>query len=259
MKTINIDLPVDVKDIILVPLADLHIGEKACDIKLIKAQIEKIANTPNCYTILNGDIMDNVLRCSIGDIYSQENTPQEQIEYAIKLFKPIKDKILAITNGNHEERTYKDCGIDLMQLLALELGIGNRYANEAAYLFLNFRANNSRRVTCTVYATHGRGGGRKEGAKAIRLADMASIVDADIYIHSHTHLPMSLKNVYYKVDNARKSVTEHERLFVNTGATLNYAKYAEKNEYKPTSKAQPIIHIYVKSGHRPAAAYEVTF
>ena len=33
-------------------------------------------------------------------------------------------------------------------------------------------------------------------AKAIRLADMASIVDADIYIHSHTHLPMIMKQAY---------------------------------------------------------------
>ena len=42
-----------------------------------------------------------------------------------------------------------------------------------------------RQMCYTIYTTHGRGGGRKEGAKAIRLADMASIVDADIYIHSH--------------------------------------------------------------------------
>ena len=30
---------------------------------------------------------------------------------------------------------------------------------------------------------------RKEGAKMIRLADMTTVVNTDIYIHSHTHLP----------------------------------------------------------------------
>lgn len=269
MKVINIDLPVGTKEIVLLPLADLHIGEHACDMKLVKEQIHKIAENENYYTILNGDIIDNSIRTSIGDVYSQTMTPQEQLDLAVKLFTPIKDKILAITNGNHEERSYKDCGIDLMSCLAKSLGLQDRYGNEAAYIFLNFtftETKKSKRIVTTIYATHGRGGGRKEGAKAIRLADMASIVDADIYIHSHTHLPMSMKQTYFKTNTACKSIVVAERLFVNTAATLDYAKYAEKNEYKPTSKSNP--YITITTGYRaqvgrksglPFKDFKVTF
>lgn len=252
MKVVNIELPVNVRGITVLPLADLHIGENACDLGLIKALIEKIKNTENCYTILNGDIVDNALRASIGDVYSQEANPQDQLDRAIDLFEPIKDKILAITNGNHEERTYKDCGIDLMALFSKALNLEDRYANEGVYLFINFNLKDpserhgARRIVSTIYATHGRGGGRKEGAKAIRLADMASVVDADIYIHSHTHLPMILKNVYYKASPNHKSLIPIERTFVNTASCLDYAKYAEKNEFKPNSKSTPVIIIDIE-------------
>lgn len=257
MKTITVDLPVDQNDLYILPLADLHIGEKSCDMQLIKKQIKMILENDNYYTILNGDIIDNSTKHSIGDVYSQTLTPQEQIELAVKLFEPIKHKILAITNGNHEERTYRESGIDLMSCMAQSLGLSDKYCNEAAYIFLNVAYplkkptdKKTRRSTFYIYSTHGRGGGRKEGAKAIRLADMASIVDADIYIHSHTHLPMAIKNSYYKVKKATQVLEQCERLFVNTGASLNYAKYAEKQEFKPSSKSNPMIHIWLSYDYK---------
>ena len=40
----------------------------------------------------------------------------EQIQQAVELFGPVKDKILAITTGNHERRTYNKEGIDLIDV-----------------------------------------------------------------------------------------------------------------------------------------------
>ena len=98
-------------------------------------------------------------------------------------------------------------------------------------------------VCYTIYCTHGSGGGRKEGAKAIRLADMASIIDADIYIHSHTHLPMIMKQGYYRVSLSNSSVARIDKLFVNTSAMLEYGGYGEAFEYKPSSQHCPIIYL----------------
>ena len=95
----------------------------------------------------------------------------------------------------------------------------------------------------TIYTLHGSGGGRKEGAKAIRLADMASIIDADIYIHSHTHLPMVMKQAFYRVSAANSSVARAEKLFVNTAANLDYGGYGEAQEFKPSSKETPVIYL----------------
>ena len=93
------------------------------------------------------------------------------------------------------------------------------------------------------YATHGTGGGRKEGAKAIRLADMANIVDADIYIHSHTHLPMSLRQAYHRVDTRNQVVMKVDKLFVNDAASLKYGGYGQAGEFKPSSMYSPVIHL----------------
>ena len=98
----------------------------------------------------------------------------------------------------------------------------------------------------TIYCTHGSGGGRKEGAKAIRLADMANIVDADIYIHSHTHLPMIMKQGFYRVDRLNGSAQRVDKLFVNTSAMLNYGGYGEAYEFKPSSMDCPVIYLYSK-------------
>lgn len=252
MKVIKVNLPNHLKDIILFPLADLHIGEPSCNMEIIKKNIEYIKNTPNCFCILNGDIIDNGTRNSIGDVYSQTLSPHDQVKLAVSIFEPIKNKIIAITNGNHEERTYRDSGIDIMGMFAMTLGLEDYYCNESAVIFVKFgvkrtdNRKNSKYTACQVviYATHGRGGGRKEGAKAIRLADMANIVDADIYIHSHTHLPMSMKECFFRTDLTKQAIVPCEKLFVNTGSSLNYAKYAEKIECKPNSTATPRIRIY---------------
>ena len=95
----------------------------------------------------------------------------------------------------------------------------------------------------TVYCNHGSGGGRKEGAKAIRLADMAGIVDADIYIHSHSHLPMVMKQGFFRADVCNSTVTNVTKLFVNTAANLSYGGYGAAQEYKPSSTDTPVIYL----------------
>ena len=171
----------------------------------------------------------------------------QQLEEEVRLFQPLKDKILAITHGNHEARTYKKEGIDLSYLLAVQLGLFERYSSTSALIFLRFgksRNHSSTSKQCyTIFMLHGSGGGRKEGAKAIRLADMSSIIDADIYIHSHTHLPMIMKQGYHRIDKQNSTVRHVEKLFVNTAANLSYGGYSEAQEFKPSSKSSPIIYL----------------
>jgi predicted phosphodiesterase len=247
LKIIKIDLPKQIEKIELFTFADEHIGDEHSDLESLKRRIEYVANTPNAYCVLNGDIIDNATKTSIGDVYANEFNPMQQLEEAVKLFMPLKDKILAMTHGNHEARTYRKEGIDLSYLLAIQLGIFERYSPTSALVFLRFgksRNHGGDSKQCyTMFMLHGSGGGRKEGAKAIRLADMSSIVDADIYIHSHTHLPMIMKQSYHRIDKQNSMVRIVEKLFVNTAANLNYGGYGEAQEFKPSSKTSPIIYL----------------
>ena len=247
MKIIKIDLPRELESVELHVFADEHIGDEHSDIKRVIERIEYVKNTPNAYCILNGDILDNATKTSIGDTYTQVFNPMEQLAKAVELFSPIKDKILCITHGNHENRTYKKEGINLSRLIADQLGLGDKYTPTSALIFVRFgkggKSTHYRKACYSLYVLHGSGGGRKEGAKAIRLADMASIIDADIYIHSHTHLPMIMKQAYHRVSWSNSSVALVDKLFVNTASNLDYGGYGEAAEFKPTSKEMPVIYL----------------
>ena len=247
MKTVKVELSQDLKQIELHTFADEHIGDANCDIARLKERIKYVAETPNAYCILNGDILDIASRSSIGDIETRELNIMEQIKTGVELFTPIKDKILCITNGNHENRAYKKEGIDISNLIAMQLGIGDIYSPTSVLLFLRVGKmsshKNHRPALYTLYCCHGSGGGRKEGAKAIRLADMSSIVDADIYIHSHTHLPMIMKQGFFRTDLTSSTVQHVTKLFVNTSSNLNYGGYGEAQEFKPNSKDTPVIYL----------------
>lgn len=229
------------------PLSDLHIGDAECDYKAILAKIEYIKNTPNAYCILDGDLMDTAIASSIGDTYAANIQPMEQLKRCVEIFEPIKDKILAVLPGNHENRVYKSDGIDTTELMCSQLGIYAKYSPTTALLFVRFGKNEKHRKggkqLYTIYVTHGSGGGRREGGKVNRLADLASIVDADIYIHGHTHLPLVFKEAFFRVNGGNSSVALVDKLFVNTAASLNYGGYGDKAGFKPASKTSPVIYL----------------
>lgn len=254
MKIIKCELPAELTQIEIHTFADEHIGDENCDMQRLKDRIKYVEETPNTYCIINGDIMDNATKTSIGDTYTQTHNPMEQIENAVELFSSIKHKTLAITHGNHEARTYRKEGIDMSAIMAARLGLLDKYSPTSALIFLRFGkysnnrkesngSGNVRKVCYTIYMLHGSGGGRKEGAKAIRLADMASIIDADIYIHSHTHLGMIMRQGFHRIDTRNNAVAIVDKLFVNTASNLNYGGYGEAQEFKPSSKETPVIYL----------------
>lgn len=244
MKTIKIELSDKLDYIDIVTLADLHFGDVNCDIERFKYWVDYIKNTENTFCILNGDLINNATKSSCSDIYSDLVRPSDQLKQVSEILMPIKDKILAITGGNHEFRTYKQDGIDLTEILARELGIADRYSPTSIVLFLSFGKNRHQRKMCySMFINHGCGGGRKIGGKLNRLEDVANIVDADIYIHSHTHLPAIFKQSFYRTIPQHSKIEEVEKLFVNTNAFLNYGGYGETYEFNPPSRSVPMIRL----------------
>lgn len=251
MRAIRVDYPTDWPHANVYILADLHIGDPNCDESEVYARVQKAADDPYGLVVLNGDLMNFAMRTSVSDVYGELLSPMQQIAYLVNLLKPVKDKIIGVTSGNHEQRTYRNDGIDVTRLVCRELCIEDRYAPEGIMIYLRFGTRNRHqghpdrnpRQWYSIYATHGSGGGRKEGAKAIRLADMAAIVDADIYIHSHTHLPMVMKQSFFRTDSSNCTVKQVPKLFLNTGAALGYGGYGQSQEFKPASSETAYIHL----------------
>ena len=85
MKPIRCDLPRELKQAEIHIMADLHIGDRNCDMALIKKRLEHIKATESAYLILNGDIINNATKTGVSDCYAEELSPMEQIGRFVEL------------------------------------------------------------------------------------------------------------------------------------------------------------------------------
>jgi len=175
------------KDLLLLPLSDAHYGDPLFSEPHYNRTLDFLKNTRNAYTILNGDLCDSATRLSVGDVYSQKLTPQQQRDFHIKKLKPIKHKILGVTTGNHEYRIYRESGVDISQDIAEALGAP--YRPSGILLKISFGDNNKstpgKPYTYFVYATHGYGGARTKSAKAVKVERLGTWLHADC-LHPQT-------------------------------------------------------------------------
>ncbi len=249
MKTIKVDLPESMDKLELHALADLHIGDPECDIGLIKRTIQYIQETPNARCTLGGDLLDTATASSVSDTYSAKMNPNEQLAFCAKLFEPIKEKILYIVPGNHESRIWKSDGVSVTEILADKLGLIDRYSPTTVLAYIRLGRSvedgqHGRKVQYAIYQTHGSGGGgKKEGSKVNKMADYSSIVDADIYISSHVHLPAAFRDGYFRTSAANSTAKIVDKLFVSTAAALKYGGYGDTAGFKPASLINPIIYL----------------
>lgn len=253
MRTIAIERPAEWDVCEVYCFADAHIGDKYSDENLLRERIKKAEETENCVVILNGDLCNVATRTSVSDVF-EGTKPMEQMQKVIDIFGRLaeQDKIIAMTDGNHERRVYRNDGIDLSEVIATQLGIHERYSPGAAMVFLRFgrlpsHALRGRKILYTILATHGSGGGRMVGGKANRLVNMSEVADCDLYYHSHTHEPLIVKRSFFRASPANNTVQQVDRLFINTAATMDWGGYAETGEFAPASKATPLVYL---DGHK---------
>lgn len=262
MKAITHDLSASGNNVRVVPLADLHIGDTQSDMKLIKSLLDGILELDDTYCILGGDLMDSAIASSIGDTYAAKLQPMEQLEKCVELFAPLADagKILGVLPGNHENRIYKAAGVDMTRVFCDQLNITSVYSETTALYFLKVGAQSrsgnkpgsKRPFVYTLYYTHGSGGGRKAGGKINRLLDYANIVDADVYVCCHTHMPAVAKMEYFRPCPQTCTVARVEKTFVNTASALTYGGYGDRQGYAPASNAYPVIELHGCGGTEKA-------
>ena len=244
MKIIKVNLSEDFKDIKVLSLSDMHIGDANCNIEAIKKVLGEIKESSNTFTILNGDLINNATKNSVSDIYSEKLSPMEQIVKLCDLLEPIKDKILVIHPGNHENRTYKEDGVDITRIVAKQLGIEDRYSDTWWYLYLSVgkSIDHHRPILYTITGVHGYGGGRKSGGKINNLVEMSDKVVADIYIMGHTHTPIMTRNSIYVPDYQHRSLVKKDKYYLMTNSFLEYGGYGEILGFTPsTTEHQEMI------------------
>lgn len=249
MKVIKRELGEDIDKLKIIPISDTHIGDKTSNTKAFKEALDRIKNEKDTYTILNGDLCNIALKTSKSDSYEATITPMQQVLTLINYLEPIKDKILVISLGNHEERIKKDTSIDILYIVAKQLGIEDRYSPSWWYLYLSFGWTSKKRpMLYTITGYHGSGGGSTSGGKINRVKKMGQVVLADIYIMSHVHEPINTKSIFFTPDYQHKSIVKKEMYYCISNAFVEYENsYAERMGLIPSNTGLNEIEL---NGHK---------
>jgi len=107
----------------LVPISDLHIGDKSFSKngrRKLNGYINWVKERDNAFVFLGGDIFNVAGRQTLTSPFDSSS---DEYELAIDLFEPIKDKIIGAIEGNHEFRMIDEFGYSPTSLLCKHFNI----------------------------------------------------------------------------------------------------------------------------------------
>mgnify|MGYP003488327725 FL=1 len=219
--------------LILVPITDVHLGNRQANIEYFKAFVQYILDVPNAVTVLNGDLAETATKISVGKAMFEEsaNFP-EQIKQLTDILRPLAKagKILGIGPGNHEERIANMIGLNPMEILAERLDVP--YFGYQGYFRIIVNHIN---YNCSFF--HGAGGGASPGAKANTSEKLNKVVpNADLYFSGHTHGKQSHSDTTFMFDANSDTLVPHKRTYVVGGSFVEYWEaYPEMKGLAPSS------------------------
>ncbi len=257
IKTIKVELPTDFESIEIVPIGDTHVGDEFFDRQLLEDVVQFVLEKENRFVILNGDLINNAIKTSVSDIYEEELSPEIQVFRIVEILKPIKDRILAMGTGNHEERTLRLTGIDPSRYIAVRLGIEERYSKNSFVLFVKVGTSHTSTKTrlkqqvYSIFCFHGYGGGKKNGSKLNNLNDADKIIaNADLYVMGHTHTSIHNSMRVFEVDEQNMALREKTKYFLLHNAYLKFGGYGLRQGFAPASNDVSYATFYTQGRKR---------
>lgn len=82
------------EEITIIPVADVHLGALEHAKKEWEQFCKTVLETPNCYLILGGDLINNSIRSSVANPFDEILRPREQKTRMVEYLTPIKDRVL---------------------------------------------------------------------------------------------------------------------------------------------------------------------
>lgn len=218
---------------LVVILSDVHIGAiEHCESEFDEAL--RWIRKNKAWVILNGDIVENAVAAgkAPGDkLLGQEIAPTEQLKIAAKKLKPLRERIVFSTRGNHEGRTRRESLLDISELLSEMLGVP--YAGIGGMIRFQAKKN-----LYTFAVQHGRGGGKNIWLETRRMMDLYP--HADLVALGHNHA-LDCQRVS-GITTAKTGAEEiSDRWMVRTGSYLGFADYVREMVLSPGNVGSPII------------------
>ena len=232
-------------------LSDIHIGSAHCNEVKLSRQIEAIANRDDSYVILIGDLIDYInyddkryAPREVADWLRDsgiDNYHDSAAEHLVSILEPVREKIICLGKGNHENsyerKHHYHCAAHLAKLMDVPYG---------GYSF--FVDVTVGQQTYKVYCHHGAGAAQTPGARLMRLKQFCDIArGADLVAIGHLH--DMLAKYFTSLTTVDGKVADMLQLGVMTGSFLRAydsgsTSYAEVKGYPPNA----LGHVSVKLG-----------
>lgn len=231
-------------EILIAPLFDVHFGHYGHKRQKLHNYLKWIAETPNVYTFLGGDLIENAVDDGRGMTYSQEIPPDMQVNEISKLLAPIAHKILFATTGNHERRTQKRTGIDVMEIIAGVLKVP--YFSGPVYCSILGREHRWR-----IYAFHNNTNSQTKGGKLNSAGRPRKWTDfVNFFVSGHTHDPLANTETCIVEDPVNCCLRYVTQWTVVCPSFLRWEEtYAYEANYPPPGKGGVAIHLYADGNY----------
>lgn len=240
-KPIIFDIDPDMEDVELHIVHDIHYGNAQHHAKQWNAFKDRVVRQRNAYVVFIGDMMENVIPSSKGDIFGQTASPQEQKEWLTDQLLDLKDKTICVLDGNHERnRSTKAAGLYPLYDCCVIAGIKERYRPHFAFVDIGVgrsAKNPNRQIRYIGYLVH-----KAKDMKNFSTADTVDGIDFMAYGHDHDPKDHTRAKLVYNSNSRTVSLKNVET--INSGAFLVYGEYSVDNGYRPLSekKYKLILH-----------------
>lgn len=221
-------------------MGDFHIGSEGFSEHQLLAYINWIKEKPHVKVVLMGDLVEVAELSQY--LPAQQEDFKKQIQRLVALLEPIKDQIVCILEGNHEERYAREVkgAIDFSEYLALELGIKKttlRPGPQKGQMMV-FKIGNQYYPT---YAIHGCTSAIMN--KGTQLKRMAFTTQVPLICHGHTHQIFHDHYIYRVANQLDDKFYESifEQHWLATGCFVKYLGYAEQKSYPMSKIGAPIV------------------
>lgn len=201
----------------ILPLSDLHIGSKQFNEDYFNYALDTIDTIKSDKRIyLCGDLLESANKQTGNAAFQTEMTLDDQIDYAISIFKPYKRDIVFSCIGNHEARLVKEYDLDINKVIARALHIpyGNQLMDT---IYIN-------QEPFTIYAAHGKGSSAHMHTAQSKMIRDTQHLQADLFLNGHNH-----RCAYFTTPNLTcgpDGLDLKRKHYAFTGSFLRYNGYA---------------------------------
>ena len=222
-------------------MGDWHLGSGNFSLGQYIEYVKFLSKHPEIKVVLMGDLIEMGSLSPYGA--SEEKVGSVQLLDVVRLLEPIKDRIIVMLEGNHEERFWRATkGTDsITRSIADALKIKPLLPGpERGQLFM-IKVG---KQVYSVYAIHGSTGATVY--KASQLGKMFSNIHTSLAVHGHNHQIFKDHRTYYGVREVggKYYISVHEQYWLTTGCFVKNLGYAEAKSMPVTKIGAPFVRFY---------------